>query len=134
MTFPQPPRHSQTMIARPGAESMALAIVERLHETIVGENQAIARGAPVDHHAHSLRKSQGLLELDRLAASLVSAGASPVLRAALDGLNAVLEDNRRILSVQLEAAKTVSDIVARAIRDSQSDGTYGAQSWRGGEE
>ena len=113
---------------------MALAVVERLREAIVEENDAIGRRAAVDHHAYSLRKSQGLLELNRLAPSFAGAGASPLLRAALGGLDLVLEDNRRMLRDRLNAAKTVADIVARAIRDSQSDGTYSAQAWRGRDE
>ena len=129
-----PPRQAPPQSARPGADAMALAIVERLGEAIAGDNEAIAKRAPLDHHACGLRKSQGLLELNRLAPSLADAGASPVLRAALAGLNALLEDNQRLLRVQLEAAKTVSGIVARAIRDSLSDGTYSAGAWRGGDE
>ena len=128
----EPPRASSGV--RASTDSIALAIVNRLREAIICENEAIARRVPVDHHACSLRKSQGLLELDRLAPSLANAGPSPALRAALADLNIVLNDNQRELRVQLAAAKAVSDIVARAIRDSQSDGTYSAQSWRGREE
>jgi len=121
-------------VARASADATALAIVERLYETITGENDAIARRLGFDHHACSLRKSQGLLELNRLSPIFAAAGASPTLRNALARLSAILDENGRRLRVRLEAAKTVSDIVARAIRDSQSDGTYSAQAWRGGDE
>ncbi len=40
-----------------------------------------------------------------------------------------LETNRRLLSTQLKAARAVSDIITRAIRDSQSDGTYSDRYW-----
>jgi hypothetical protein len=76
-----------------------------------------------------LRKSQGLLELNRLAPALASNHVGPVLRAALADLHAKLETNRRMLRTQLQAARAVADIIARAIRESQSDGTYSARSW-----
>jgi len=116
------------------ADSIALMVVERLCETIELENQAVARRGTVDHHACSLRKSQGLLELERLASSLVGSGPSPALRSALAELNKALDHNQRMLRVQLSAAQAVSDIVARAIRESQSDGTYSERSWRGRDE
>jgi hypothetical protein len=55
------------------------------------------------------------------------------LRVAVAALNAALEHNARVLSVQLKAAKAVAEIVAQAVRDGQSDGTYSAMSWRGGD-
>jgi hypothetical protein len=35
-----------------------------------------------------------------------------------------------MLRVQLNAARKVSDIIAKAIQDGQSDGTYSAFVWR----
>jgi len=46
-----------------------------------------------------------------------------------DGIAGELEDNRRILRVQLRAAQDVSEIIARD-QAGQSDGTYSAFSWR----
>ncbi len=83
----------------------------------------------VDYHAYNLRKSQGLLELNRLAPAFANHQIGPVLRAALADLHAKLETNRRLLRTQLLAAQAVSNIIARAIRDSQSDGTYSAHPW-----
>ena len=120
--------------ARSSADAMVLAIVDRLSETVGEENDAIARRLAFDHHSCSLRKSQGLLELNRLSAAFAGAAPGAALRDALGRFSAALEENQRRLRVRLEAAKTVSNIVARAIRDSQSDGTYSAQAWRGGDE
>lgn len=134
MKFADQPRRqtSTTAAGNPhGAEAMALAIVARLGEAISAENEAIARRERIDYPAYNLRKSQGLLELNRLVPSFTGASASPILRAALHGLNTVLEHNQRLLRVQYDAAMAVSNIVAQAIRDSQSDGTYSADSWRG---
>ena len=75
-----------------------------------------------------------MLELNRLAPALADKQVGLVLRAALADLHAKLEINRRMLRTQLKAAQAVSDIIARAIRESQSDGTYSARSWLGDDE
>ena len=106
-----------------------LPVVDRLRRTLDEENQDIGRRGGVDYAAYTLRKSQGLLELKRLAPALAGRPAGPALRAALEDLRVKLETNRRLLRAQLRAAQAVSDIIARAIRDSQSDGTYTARVW-----
>jgi hypothetical protein len=112
------------------ALAMALPVVERLRLTVAAENDDIAQGRPVPYEAYSLRKSQGLLELNRLLPALERASAAGPLREALADLNAKLEVNRRALGVQLKASAAVADIIARAIREGQSDGTYDARAWR----
>jgi hypothetical protein len=113
-----------------GAAAAALPIVERLIATVEGENRDLEQGRPAQYEAYSLRKNQGLLELNRLIPALDRAiGAGP-LREALADLHAKLEVNRRALAVQLKACAAVSEIIARAIQDGQSDGTYTALAWR----
>jgi hypothetical protein len=112
------------------ALAMILHVVDRLRLTVEAENRDLTQSRVVDYHAHSQRKSQGLLELNRMRGALASAGASPTARAALADLSAKLDVNQRLLRVQLRAAQTVSSLLARAIRDGQSDGTYSAYAWR----
>jgi uncharacterized membrane protein YccC len=112
------------------APAAALPIVSRLSETIAAETAAIAGGGPVPYEDFSRRKNQGLLELNRLAPALKHAPASEALRDALAELHARLEANRRSLGVQLRASIAVAEIIARAIRDGQSDGTYTALAWK----
>ena len=112
------------------ALAMALPVVERLRLTVAAENDDIALGRRVPYEAYSLRKNQGLLELNRLLPALGRAVAAGPLREALADLNAKLEVNKCALGVQLEACAAVADIIARAIRDGQSDGTYDARAWR----
>jgi len=109
--------------------AMILPVVDRLRQTLDEENTDMARRGPVDYRAYNLRKSQGLLELNRLAPALAGNQVGPVLRAALADLHAKLETNRRMLRTQLQAAQAVSEIIAQAIRESQSDGTYSARAW-----
>ncbi|MBV8104916.1 MAG: hypothetical protein JO223_09900 [Hyphomicrobiales bacterium] len=112
------------------ALAMALPIVKRLRQTAMSETEDIARGRPVPYEAYSARKNQGLMELNRLLPALAGATPSDALREALADLATTLEANRRALGVQLEASVAVAEIIARAIRDGQSDGTYTALAWR----
>jgi hypothetical protein len=109
--------------------AMILPVVDRLRQALDEENEDIARRGAVDYHAYNMRKSQGLLELKRLAPALADKQVGPVLRVALADLYTKLETNRRMLRTQLNAAQAVANIIARAIRESQSDGTYSARSW-----
>ncbi len=112
-----------------GPVAMILPVVDRLRQALDEENEDIARRGSVDYHAYNMRKSQGLLELKRLAPALADKKVGPVLRVALADLYTKLETNRRMLRTQLNAAQAVANIIARAIRESQSDGTYSARSW-----
>ncbi len=58
------------------------------------------------------------------------ASAQGALREALGVLTARLEINRCALGAQLKASAAVAEIIARAIREGQSDGTYDARAWR----
>jgi len=107
-----------------------LVSIERLSDAVERETRDLDGPGPVDYRAHSQRKSQGLLELSRLGASLSAMRGHPRLRAALGDLLAKLETNQRLLHAKLQAARTVAEIVARVISDGQSDGTYSDQIWR----
>ncbi len=112
------------------AAAAALPVVERLVAFIDAENRDLEEGRRVQYEAYSQSKNQGLLELNRLAPALGGATAAGPLRDALAALHTKLEINRRALAVQLKACHAVSEIIARAIQDGQSDGTYTALGWR----
>lgn len=112
------------------SSAMALPVVERLRRTVMAETSDIAEGRPVPYEAYSQHKNQALLELNRLVAALGPGPVSGPLGAALADLIEKLETNRRALGVQLRASIAVAEIIARAIRDGQSDGTYDARAWR----
>jgi hypothetical protein len=116
------------------ALAMVLSVIERLSLVVQAENVNLSERRAVDYPTHSQRKSQGLLELNRVRPALASLSASPAAKAALAGLSAELEINHRLLRTQLKAAQTVSSLIARAIRDGQSDGTYAPFAWRVNEE
>jgi translation elongation factor EF-G len=112
------------------ASELIAPVIERLLQTLDAESEQIASGKRVDYEALNQRKSQALLELTRLAPMVAGAEATPALRNALETLRAKLDANQRLLNTQLNAARKVSDIIARAIKDMQSDGTYSAYAWR----
>jgi hypothetical protein len=113
-----------------GSVEILMLAIARLQNTLEAENVKIASGELVDFHEFNLRKSQGLLELTRLMPLFAGAEIDMTLRVALVGLRAKLEDNRRLLRVQLKAVHEVSEIIARTIQAGQSDGTYSEYSWR----
>ena len=121
----QPERRAQS-----AAAAAALPIVERLIGAIEAENRDLEQGRLAHYEAYCLRKNQSLLELNRLIPALGRATAAGPLREALADLHAKLETNRQALAVQLKACAAVAEIIARAIQDGQSDGTYTALAWR----
>ena len=116
--------------AQSAAAAAALRIVARLIATLEAETRDLEQGRPVQFEAYSLRKNQGLLELNRLIPALDRTIAAGPFREALADLQAKLEVNRRALAVKLKACAAVAEIIARAIQDGQSDGTYSALAWR----
>ena len=112
------------------ALAMVLPVVDRLRQTIEAENRDLAQRARVDYLAFSQRKSQGLMELSRLRPALDGLRQNARAKAAIADLSTKLDANYRLLGLQLRAAKTISSLVARAIRDGQSDGTYSPHPWK----
>jgi len=113
-----------------GPLPFVLAAIERLAEAIARETSDLALPGGVDYRAHAQRKSQGLMELNRLTPALATLRGHPTLRTALTMLLERLDANERLLHAKLRAARTVAEIVARAITEGQSDGTYSDQIWR----
>jgi hypothetical protein len=115
----------------PGSAEAILAVVTQLTELVRSESEAIAsRHARVSHSDYNLKKSQALLVMNRFAPLLTQAHPHPMLRTSLLNLCGELETNRRLLQLHLRAAQAVSDLITRAIREGQSDGTYSPSPWR----
>lgn len=112
------------------AASAVLPVVERLLAAIEKENCDIAGSVAVDYRAFTERKTFGLYELTKMRTLIAQSRGHPAVSSALAQLSSSLDINRRLLAAQLKAAQTIAGIVARAIRDSQSDGTYSAYPWR----
>jgi hypothetical protein len=98
--------------------------VRRLEETVELETDALRSRKPVDLTEFNNRKSQGLLELDRALRMLGESQPSDDMKAALKSLRDKLDQNRDVLKTHLDAVREVAGIIADAIRNAESDGTY----------
>jgi hypothetical protein len=98
--------------------------VRRLEETVEQETAALRSRAPIDLNEYNNRKSQGLLELDRALRMLGETQPTDDMKRALRTLRDKLDLNREVLKTHLDAVREVAGIIADAIRNAESDGTY----------
>ena len=98
--------------------------IERLEAVVDQETAALKGRAATDFREFNNRKSQGLLELSRSLRYFQGATPSNAVLARLADLRTKLDINRAVLKLHLEAVREVSTIMADAIRDTESDGTY----------
>jgi hypothetical protein len=102
-------------------------IIARLTSVIEEENRLLTEQREKSLDALILKKSQLLLELLRVQKSLAVTLPHPELAAGFQTLRAVMEANQRLLSIHLSAAKEISDTILDALRQNESDGTYGSR-------
>ena len=100
------------------------AALERLEETIDQENAVLQNTVLLPIGEFNGRKSQSLLELSRIERLLKGGPVPERLVLRIDELRAKLELNQWLLHLHLEAAREIVTIIANAIRDAESDGTY----------
>jgi hypothetical protein len=98
--------------------------IDRLVQVIDQETEELRKQKVADLREFNNRKSQGLLELSRAMRGLGEAARDRRLQDKLAELRAKLTRNLSVLSMHLAAAQEVSSIIARAIQDAESDGTY----------
>ncbi|MGQ7792551.1 flagellar protein FlgN [Faunimonas sp. B44] len=121
MAYDVPTGHAPA--TAPGMAAFFRAVA-RVEEVVDQETECLRlrRGADLDDF--NQRKSLGMLELSRAMRALDRSGQDEVIAARLRALRARLEENRAALGVHLRAAQEISEIIAGAIQDAQSDGTY----------
>ena len=98
--------------------------IERLEDVVDQETAALKSRAPADLREFNNRKSQGLLELSRSLRYFQVAPPTNAVLERLAGLREKLDINQAVLKLHLDAVREVSTIMADAIRDAESDGTY----------
>jgi hypothetical protein len=128
-----PPRHtailplvSRRQASDPPSPSLSAFLVTtgRLEQLIDQETQELRSLQPTDLREFNRRKSQGLLELSRAMRGLGEAARDDRVPESLARLRTKLDNNLSVLRMHLRAAQEVSSIIARAIQDAESDGTY----------
>jgi hypothetical protein len=108
----------------PGGGAFLLKVIERLEDVIDQETAALQSRTKYDLKDFNDRKSHGLLELSRAIRFLNGAGPDETVKSRMATLRGKLETNRAVLKMHLDAVREISTIVADAIRDAESDGTY----------
>ena len=96
----------------------------RARAAIVAETQALQANDLSNLAEHHQRKDQSLLELTRRASRLNGAPPPEEARAMLRELRDIIIANQAALRTQLHAARTISDVLMRAIAEEVSDRTY----------
>jgi hypothetical protein len=107
-----------------GVLATLIRTIERLEETLEQETAGLRSRAPIDLKDFNNRKTHGLLELTRVMRHLDRGSLTPPVAARLSALRISLEVNQRIVKMHLEAVREVSTILADAIQEAESDGTY----------
>ena len=106
------------------------AVAERLEFVLDQETEALWHNRPCDLVETCGRKRQGLLELSRFLPSLATVAEREEARGRIGRLESKIERNRQVLDVRIGAVREVADIIARSMREAESDGTYSASVWR----
>lgn len=105
--------------------------IDRLEETIEQETMALRTRAPIDFKEFNNRKNQGLLELTRSMRHLEGHTPGEHVTGRIATLRSILETNRAVIQMHVDAAREVSTIVSDAIREADSDGTYSVSIGKG---
>jgi hypothetical protein len=121
--------------AAPGAEAAArpeevqglLSAIRRLDVVVTEETAALLTGKKVDFQDFSMRKSQSMLEFVRLMRAGAHLGGEAQVAGEMRELRQKLERNRAVLEMHYEAVREVAEIIVRAMREAESDGTYSSQ-------
>ena len=104
-----------------------LAAIRRLESIVDKETTALETGKKIDFDDFSARKSQGMLEFVRLMRVGIPAGVEARITEEIRRLRQKLERNRAVLEMHYDAVREVAAIIVRAIRETESDGTYSAR-------
>ncbi len=98
--------------------------IERIIAMIDLETDSLRHYRPIDLAAFNHQKSHALLELTRALRAMPRESLDREIVAAIARLREKLESNLQALDVHLKAVRQVSALIARAIEDDDSDGTY----------
>jgi hypothetical protein len=98
--------------------------IERIEDLLDEETAALKNYRAIDLVSFIRRKSQGLLELTRAARALNGYDVGPAVTDRLEDLKEKLQQNQAVLQLHLEAVREVAELLTKAARDAESDGTY----------
>ncbi|HTJ02080.1 MAG TPA: hypothetical protein VL492_04760 [Methylovirgula sp.] len=120
-------------IARLAISRDALAkTIERVTNMIDLETQSLKNYRSIDLVGFNHQKSHALLELTRAMRAIPDDALDADILNGLGTLRERLQNNLDTLTIHLKAVKQLSALIARAIEDDNSDGTYSASIHRAG--
>jgi hypothetical protein len=100
-----------------------ISTLERLEHVIDAETEALHQQTGIDLSEFNHKKRHGVLELSR-AVRVLDEEALELAQGPLHRLQAKVEKNLSILEIHMKAVRAVSEIIAHAIQERESDGTY----------
>ena len=118
--------HSST--GRVTAPTAAMhGVIARIEEILSAE--AMCLEALQDSQIRQLneRKARALLEFSRTVRSLSADAIDDDLRVRISKLRDALEENKALVARHLSAARDIAALVAKAMEDMESDGTYSSR-------
>ncbi|QBR70209.1 hypothetical protein CU048_01730 [Beijerinckiaceae bacterium] len=104
--------------------------VERLERILELETELLGQHQSIALTEFNHKKSQGLLELSRTMAAMRGLDLAALgfdAKTRLGDLRLKLQKNLRVLQMHMSASAAVATIIARAIQEHESDGTYTAE-------
>ncbi|MBK1622013.1 hypothetical protein [Afifella marina] len=110
--------------ANPAASRALTTCIGRLEELVDQESEALSHNQPIDLQEFNHRKSRALLELSRMARAVPAENISTDARIGIIRLREKLQRNQDLLKTHISAVQTVAGLIAKAMSDAESDGTY----------
>jgi hypothetical protein len=124
---------SDADIARLAISRDALAkTIERVTNMIDLETQSLKNYRSIDLVGFNHQKSHALLELTRAMRAIPNDALDTDILDGLGTLRERLQNNLDTLTIHLKAVRELSALIAHAIEDDNSDGTYSASIHRAG--
>jgi len=115
---------SATTRQRPHAPTALDEAMDRMAAILEQETALLRENRVVELTDFNHRKRQGLLEINRLLRNFLPGDAGRVAPSRVCRLAALLDDNQRMLAHHLKAVDEIASLVARAMQEADSDGTY----------
>ncbi|HWT32043.1 MAG TPA: hypothetical protein VN240_13595 [Propylenella sp.] len=106
------------------AVHVLLGTIERLRQVVEAETLTLKENKPADLRDFNVRKNQGLLELTRAMRGIATDGLGHEASERLRCLRVALQRNSEVLKTHVDAVQEICAMMAGAIQEAESDGTY----------
>lgn len=110
-----------------GSAEGLINTLQRLEQVIDLETKTLLSRQPITLQDFNHKKIYGLLELIRLVTIHEANPPAPEIEIGMSRLRKKLETNLSVLHMHLTAIREISAIIANAIKEHESDGTYSGQ-------